>query len=198
MNKQLSILFSVLIRVLTVLTVMVLTSVIYLIVEEALPTFDGVAVPDFLLGRRWMPIVYIGEPSFDIFNSIAATPYASLVAMVLVVTVGLGAATYLSHVITERVRKILYPFVDLLASILSVIHGSIGLILMIKLFIRAGVHTGSCALAVGILLVVMLLPLLVSSCNETMLKIGERYQPTADTLDISKWHMAVTTIPPGL
>ena len=70
------------------LTVMVLAFVIYFIVKEALPTFDEVAVPDFLLGQRWMPIAYTGEPSFGIFNFIAATLYVSLVAMVLAVTVG--------------------------------------------------------------------------------------------------------------
>lgn len=197
MNKQLNALFSVLIRALTALTVMVLAFVIYFIVKEALPTFDEVAVPDFLLGQRWMPIAYTGELSFGIFNFIAATLYVSLVAMVLAVTVGLGAAIYLSCVATERMRGILYPFVDLLAGIPSVIYGFMGLTLMVKLFIRAGVHTGSCVLAVGILLAVMLLPFLISSCSETMLKVRERYQPAADALGISKWHMAATIVLPG-
>lgn len=197
MNKQLNALFSVLIKALTALTVMVLAFVIYFIVKEALPTFDEVAVPDFLLGQRWMPIAYTGELSFGIFNFIAATLYVSLVAMVLAVTVGLGAAIYLSCVATERMRGILYPFVDLLAGIPSVIYGFMGLTLMVKLFIRAGVHTGSCVLAAGILLAVMLLPFLISSCSETMLKVRERYQPAADALGISKWHMAATIVLPG-
>ena len=197
MNKQLNALFSVLIRALTALTVMVLAFVIYFIVKEALPTFDEVAVPDFLLGQRLMPIAYTGEPSFGIFNFIAATLYVSLVAMVLAVTVGLGAAIYLSCVATERMRGILYPFVDLLAGIPSVIYGFMGLTLMVKLFIRAGVHTGSCVLAAGILLAVMLLPFLISSCSETMLKVRKRYQPAADVLGISKWHMVATIVLPG-
>ena len=192
MNKQLNALFSVLIKALTALTVMVLAFVIYFIVKEALPTFDEVAVPDFLLGRRWMPIAYTGEPSFGIFNFIAATLYVSLVAMVLAVTVGVGAAIYLSCVATQRMRGILYPFVDLLAGIPSVIYGFMGLTLMVRLFIRAGVHTGSCVLAA-----VMLLPFLISSCSETMLKVRERYQPAADALGISKWHMVATIVLPG-
>ena len=118
MNKQLNALFSVLIKALTALTVMVLAFVIYFIVK------DEVAVPDFLLGRRWMPIAYTGEPSFGIFNFIAATLYVSLVAMVLAVTVGVGAAIYLSCVATQRMRGILYPFVDLLAGIPSGLHGA--------------------------------------------------------------------------
>lgn len=58
-----------------------------------------------------MPIAYTGEPSFGIFNFIAATLYVSLVAMVLAVTVGLGAAIYLSCVATQRMRES-YPFAD--------------------------------------------------------------------------------------
>ena len=132
-----------------------------------------------------------------IFNFIAATLYVSLVAMVLAVTVGVGAAIYLSCVATQRMRGILYPFVDLLAGIPSVIYGFMGLTLMVRLFIRAGVHTGSCVLAAGILLAVMLLPFLISSCSETMLKVRERYQPAADALGISKWHMVATIVLPG-
>ena len=112
-------------------------------------------------------------------------------------TVGLGAAIYLSCVATQRMRGILYPFVDLLAGIPSVIYGFMGLTLMVRLFIRAGVHTGSCVLAAGILLAVMLLPFLISSCSETMLKVRKRYQPAADALGISKWHMVATIVLPG-
>lgn len=197
MNKQLNVIFSFLIKALTMLTVLVLAFVIYFIVKEALPTFEEVAVPDFLLGQRWMPIAYTGEASFGIFNFIMATLYVSLVAMVLAVTVGMGAAVYLSCVATERMRGILYPFVDLLAGIPSVIYGFMGLTLLVRFFIRAGVHTGSCILAAGILLAIMLLPFLISSCSETMLKVRERYQPAADALGISKWHMVATIVLPA-
>lgn len=197
MRKQADAVFSILVKALTVLTVLVLAFVIYFIVKEALPTFDEVGVPDFLFGKRWMPIAYTGEASFGIFNFIVATLYVSLVAMVLAVAVGLGAAVYLSCVATERMRSLLYPVVDLLAGIPSVIYGFMGLTIMVKFFIRAGVHTGSCVLAAGILLAVMLLPFLVSSCSETMLKVKEQHQPAASALGISKWHMVATIVLPA-
>lgn len=197
MGKQLNLIFSVVVKALTALTVLVLAFVIYFIVKEALPTFEEVGVPDFLLGKRWMPIAYTGEASFGIFNFMAATLYVSFVAMVLAVTVGLGAAIFLSCVATERMRGLLYPLVDLLAGIPSVIYGFMGLTIMVKFFIKAGVHTGSCVLAAGILLAIMLLPFLVSSCSETMLKVKERYQPAADALGISRWHMVATIVLPG-
>ena len=189
--------FSGVILAMTILTVLILAFVIYFIVKEALPTFQEVKLTDFLFGQRWMPIAYTGEVSFGIFNFIMATLYVSFVALVIAVFVGLGAAVFLSCVASERMRGILYPFVDLLAGIPSVIYGFIGLAILVKYFIRLGIPTGSCVLAAGILLAVMLLPFLVSSCSETMLKVKETYLPAAEAMGISKWYAIATIVLPA-
>ena len=157
------------------MTVLVLAFVIYFIVKEALPTFQEVSVTDFLFGQRWMPIAYTGEVSFGIFNFIMATLYVSFLALAMAILVGIGAAIFLSCVASERMRGILYPFVDLLA----------------------GIPTGSCVLAAGILLAIMLLPFLVSSCSETMLKVKEEYLPCAEAMGISKWYAIATIVLPA-
>lgn len=189
--------FSGVILAMTILTVLILAFVIYFIVKEALPTFQEVKLTDFLFGQRWMPIAYTGEVSFGIFNFIMATLYVSFVALVIAVFVGLGAAVFLSCVASERMRGILYPFVDLLAGIPSVIYGFIGLAILVKYFIRLGIPTGSCVLAAGVLLAVMLLPFLVSSCSETMLKVKEAYLPAAEAMGISKWYAIATIVLPA-
>lgn len=197
MRRKLNLLFSLFIYILTALAVLTLGFVIYFIVKEALPLFSEVSVGEFLLGTRWMPIAYTGSVSFGIFNFIAATVYVSFTAMVLAVGVGVGASVFLSCVATDRMRGILYPFVDLLAGIPSVIYGFIGLSVLVKIFIKAGVHTGSCVLAAGILLAVMLLPFLVASCSETILKEREKYEAAADALGISRWYAVATMILPA-
>ena len=193
MRKFFQFVFSVSVRLLTAVTVLALAFGIYFIVHEALPTFQEVSLSDFLLTSRWMPIAYTGEAAFGIFHFIAATVYVSLLAMILSVVVGLGAALFLSCVATERMRSLLYPFVDLLAGIPSVVYGFVGLTVLVRLFLKAGVHTGSCVLAAAILLAIMLLPYLVSSCSESLLKAKEEYLPAAAVLGVSKWY-AITTI----
>ena len=79
----------------------------------------------------------------------------------------------------------------------SVIYGFVGLQVLVKLFLKAGVPTGSCVLAAGILLAVMLLPFLVSSCCETMLKEKEKYELAACALGVSRWYAAATVILPA-
>lgn len=197
MNRRCNRLFSLFVKLLTAIAVLSLAFVIYFIVQEALPTFREVSVADFLFGSRWMPIDYTGETSFGIFNFIAATLYVSFLAMVLAMFAGLGAAVFLSCVASERARQLLYPLIDLLAGIPSVIYGFVGLAVLVKLFLKAGVHTGSCVLAAAVLLAVMLLPYLVSSCSETILKVKQKYFPAADALGISRWHTVATVILPA-
>lgn len=197
MRRFVNHLFSAVIYLFTAAAVMSLAFVIYFIVKEALPLFSEVSVLEFLFGQKWMPIDYTGVVSFGIFNFIAGTVFVSLVAMVLSSIIGLGTAMFLSCVATERMRGILYPFIDLLAGIPSVIYGFIGLNVLVKVFLKAGVRTGSCVLAAGILLAVMLLPFLVSSCSETMLKEKERYAPAAEALGIDPWYIAATIVLPA-
>ncbi len=190
-------LFSVLVIALTILAVITLAFVIYFIVREALPTFQEVSLHDFLLGQRWMPIAYTGSTAFGIFNFIMGTLFVSLIAMLIAVAVSLGAAMFLANVASDRARSLLYPFIDLLAGIPSVVYGFIGLVVLVKFFIRAGVHTGSCVLAAGILLAIMLLPYLISSFSETMRKAKERYTPAASALGVDSWYAMSTIVLPA-
>ena len=190
-------LVSLLIAALTAAAMAVLAFVIYFIVREALPIFEEVGLGELVLGRQWMPIDFTGVTSFGIFNFRAATIYVSVVGMALALLVGLGAALYLSCQASDRVRGYLYPVIDLLAGIPSVIYGFIGLVTLVRLFMRAGVSTGSCVLAAGVLLAVMLLPFLVSSCSETMLAARRNYLPASQALGVSKWYAAAAVILPA-
>lgn len=182
----------------TGVTLAALAFVIIFIVKEALPTFSEVSLREFLFTSEWMPVEGIGSGArFGIFNFIAATVYVSFLAMLIAVVAGLGASLYLSCVATDRIRGLLYPFIDLLAGIPSVVYGFIGLTVIVKFFLKAGVHTGSCILAAAILLAVMLLPYLVSSCSETLLKNKEAYIRASDALGIDKWYSVSAVILPA-
>ena len=138
MRKKLDKIFAFFICGMTVFSILVLGFVIYFIVREALPLFSEVSVLDFLFGSRWMPVDYTGTVSFGIFNFIAATIAVSFTALALALGAGLGAAVFLAFVATERLRSFLYPFVDLLAGIPSVIYGFVGLQVLVKLLRPGG------------------------------------------------------------
>ena len=178
---------------LALVCVLALAFVVYFIVREALPLFGEVSLGDFLFGTRWMPIAYTGEPSFGIGNFVAGTLFVSLLALALALSVSVGAALFLSTAASPRARSLLYPFVDLLAGIPSVVYGFVGICVVVKLFLAAGVRTGSCVLAAAIVLAVMLVPFLVSAISETLIKAEARFLPSARALGVECWH-AVATI----
>ncbi len=190
-------LFSNLIRLLTLLTVLSLAFVLIFIVQEALPVFSETSLTAFLFGQRWMPMDYGNGVSFGIGNFIAGTLAVSALAILIALLIGVGAAVFLSCAVSENARSLLYPLIDLLAGIPSVIYGFIGLCVLVKLFQRLGIAgSGHSVLTAAILLAVMLLPFLVSSCSETMLKIRRRYLPAASALGISYWHTVAHVVLP--
>ena len=135
--------------------------------------------------------------SFGIGNFIAGTLAVSALAILIALLIGVGAAVFLSCAVSENARSLLYPLIDLLAGIPSVIYGFIGLCVLVKLFQRLGIAgSGHSVLTAAILLAVMLLPFLVSSCSETMLKIRRRYLPAASALGISYWHTVAHVVLP--
>lgn len=197
MQKRYEWLFRRLVGLMTAAAAGSLAFVLYYIVKESLPLFREVGVFEFLFGKRWMPIAYVSEPSFGIFHFIAATLYVSLLAMLIAAVIGIGAAVYLSCVASERARAFWYPFIDLLAGIPSVIYGFIGLVVLVRLFMKMGVRTGTCVLAAALLLSIMLLPFLISSCSETIGKQKEKYLPAALAMGIDRWHAIATVILPA-
>lgn len=197
MRRIIDIIFKIILSILTVVTLAALAFVIYFIVKEALPTFRNVPVGEFLFTGQWLPVEGMGETHFGIFNFIMATIYVSFLAMIIAMLIGLGASIFLSCVASGRVRGILYPFIDLLAGIPSVVYGFIGLTVLVRLFMKAGVHTGSCVLAAAILLAVMLLPYLVSSCSETLLKNRNAYLRAGNALGIDMWYTIATVVLPS-
>ncbi len=197
MKKLWDRIFTALITVLTVISLLSLGFVLYFIIKEALPVFREVSLADFLFGQRWSPVSLNGPPAFGIFNLILGTVYVSFLAMVIAMVIGLGTAVFLSCVATERVRSFLLPFIDLLAGIPSVVYGFVGLNVLVKYFIRLRVHTGTCVLAASIVLAIMLLPYLVSACTETIQKQAELHLASAEALGLSKWYAISAVILPA-
>ncbi|MEG1683493.1 MAG: phosphate ABC transporter permease subunit PstC [Oscillospiraceae bacterium] len=182
------ILFSTLLKALTALTVALLAFILYFIVRESLPLFREVPLTEFLFGTVWRPVSYSGAPTYGILPILAATVAVSALAVLLAAVCGIGASLYLSCIASRRARRLLYPFLDLLAGIPSVVYGFLGLTVLVRGFQNWGRSSGECILAAGILLAVMLLPFLISACSETMLQMRERYLPVSGALGVDRWY----------
>lgn len=179
------------------LTVLLLAFLIYFIVQESLPAIREVGLKGLLLGDSWRPLIYSDEPSYGMRNMILSTLYVSTLAVLFALVIGVGCALFLACRASARQRALVMPYIDLLASIPSVIYGFIGLYIVVKFFEKLGRATGESILAGGIVLAVMILPYMISSCCDTMVQLYERFYSASRALGTSRWYMASQLILPA-
>ena len=197
MRKAEERLFRTVMGLFTLATVLLLVFLIYFIFRESLPAIREVGLKGLLLGDSWRPIIYSDAPSFGLRNMVLSTLYVSFVAVVIALLIGVGCALFLACAATERQRTLIMPFIDLLASIPSVVYGFVGLYIVVKAFEKFGMATGESVLAGGIVLSVMILPYMISSCCDTMVRICSRYGKASYGLGISRWYMAGQMVLPA-
>lgn len=179
------------------LTVLLLAFLIWFIFRESLPAIRDVGLKELLTGSQWRPLIYSGEPSFGMRNMILSTLYVSALAVLFALIIGVGCALFLACRATQRQRNAIMPYIDLLASIPSVVYGFIGLYIVVKFFEKLGRATGESILSGGIVLSVMILPYMISSCCDTMVRLYNRYEAASRSLGVSRWYMASQLVLPA-
>ncbi|SCG81835.1 putative ABC transporter permease protein yqgH [Proteiniborus sp. DW1] len=185
MYKLLDKAFSILIKLLTVFSLLLLAFVLIFIFKESTAFFKEVSIFKFITGRTWNPLS--SPDKLSILNVILGTLYVSFVAIVIALPIGVGSALLLSGYIKGRGKTIIRGIIDILGGIPSVIYGFIGLLVLVKFFeIRFGFPTGESVLAGGILLSLMVLPYIISTCNETMEKVYNDHLSSSQALGVSK------------
>lgn len=118
-----------------------------------------------LWGIGWFP----RRGLFDLKTVVTGTMLIAIVAMVVAIPLGLGAAIFLSEYATPRVRRVLKPTIEILAGIPSVVLGYFALTWispnLVQRFLDAGVFSmASAGIGVGILVT----PLVASVSEDAM------------------------------
>ena len=128
-----------------------------------------------------------------ILPHIASTVYIILVAMVIVLPLGVGAAIYLTeYAATRRVAGLIEFAAETLTGIPSIIFGLVGMLFFIQMM---GLKTG--VLAGGLTLVVMILPTIVRTTQESLKTVPDSYREGALAMGAGKWHMVRTVVLPN-
>lgn len=131
--------------------------------------------------------------TIGILPNILNTLYIILVAMVIVLPLGVGAAIYLTEYATNRRLVAVIEFAtETLTGIPSIIFGLVGMLLFVqRLGLKAGILAGS------LTLVVMILPTIVRTTQESLKTVPQSYREGALGLGAGKWHMIRTVVLPG-
>ena len=146
--------------------------------------FPGVTW-DFLSGTS----SYIKD-TIGILPNILNTLYIILLAMAIVLPLGVGAAIYLTeYAANRRVVELIEFATETLTGIPSIIFGLVGMLFFVqKMDLQAGVLAGS------LTLVVMILPTIVRTTQESLKTVPRSYREGALALGAGKWRMVRTVV----
>lgn len=188
--------FKSIISILTLFSLLMLSFIILFILKESIVFFKEVSIIDFISGRKWNPLD--SPDKLSIYPIILGTIYVSIIGIIIALPIGVGNAIVLSNYTRGEFKRVIRGFVDILAGIPSVIYGFIGLLVLVKFFeVRFSFATGESVLAGGIILSIMMLPFIISTCEESMEKVYNEYSKHSNALGVSKSYMIRKVVLPS-
>ena len=162
----------------------------------ALEFFGEVSIVDFLTGTEWAPLF---EPAhFGVLPLIGGTLLVTLIASLVAMPLGLGAAIYLSEFAPRRVRKVVKPVLELLAGVPTIVFGYFALTFMTALLRDVGVDVDIFnTLSAGLVMGVMLMPIVASLSDDAMGAVPRDLRDGAYALGSTKVQVATRIVVPA-
>ncbi|MGE5486297.1 MAG: phosphate ABC transporter permease subunit PstC [bacterium] len=162
----------------------------------------------FFFTRVWDPVA--GD--FGALPFIYGTIVTSLLALLMAVPLGLGAAIFLSEMAPPRISDALTFVIELLAAVPSVIYGLLGVFILVPLMretvgpalaktlgflpLFSGPSYGVGVLTAGIVLAIMILPFIVSISREALLSVPREQREAALALGATRWETTWQIVAP--
>ena len=138
------------------------------------------------------------EPSLiretvGILPNILNTIYIILITLVIVLPIGVGAAIYLNeYEVNKKVVRIIELATETLSGIPSIIYGLVGMLIFVQFF-----SLGTSLLAGSLTLVIMTLPTVIRTTQESLKTVPNGYREGSLALGAGKWYMIRTVVLPS-
>ena len=159
--------------------------------------FHGLDLRQFLFSIEWYPT----SPSHVRFGALAlivGTLAVTILAMLIAVPFGLGAALFVAEFCGGRTRETLKVTIELLAAIPSVVWGFIGLSLMNPLIQKVfDVPVGLNAFNGAVLLALMSVPIMVSIAEDALKAVPDSFREAALALGATRWQIVYRVLLPA-
>jgi phosphate transport system permease protein len=163
---------------------------------------------EFILSSTW-------DPAREIYGAVPfmfGTVVTSLVALLISVPIGLGAAIFLSEMALPSISDTLTFLIELLAAVPSVIYGLLGIFLMVPVLekfvvpplknvlgflpIFSGSFYGVSLFSASIVLSIMIVPFIISVSREVLLNVPVDQREAALSLGATKWETTSQVVVP--
>ncbi len=162
----------------------VLFVTVYLIIA-GLPAIRKIGLVNFLFGKVWASTA--SDPRFGILPFILTSVYGTFGAILIGVPVGLLTAVFLAKMAPKGLAAVVWPAVDLLAGIPSVVYGLVGMIVLVP-FVRETFRLpdGANLFSAIIILAIMILPSIISVSETALLAVPKEYEEASLALGATR------------
>lgn len=156
---------------------------------KSAPIFEEHSLWELLSASEWRPF----KNAFGFLPFIMGTIWVTAIALVLALPLSLLTAVFLTEYARAWVKRWVYPALDILAALPSVIYGVWGTLLVVpwiseRLAPRfVEFSSGYTVLAGGIVLSVMVVPLLVSLFVELFSTVPQELRDASQSLGATRW-----------
>lgn len=176
--------------------------------------WKGSALPRHKFGFAFL-FTRVWDPNADQYGAlpfIFGTLVTSVVALLIAVPLGIGAAIFLAELAPARVSDTLEFFIDLLAAVPSVIYGLLGVFIVVPLMrdyiqpalqqslgvlpIFSGPMYGVGFLTAGTVLAIMVIPYIISVSREVLLSVPRDQREAALSLGSTRWESTWKVVVP--
>ena len=182
--------------ILTVLALFLVVAMGIGLYIKSMPILAEHSLWELLTAAQWRPM----KNQFGFFPFLMGTLSTTALAVVIALPISMLTAIFLTEYSRKFVRHYIYPLLDILAGLPSVIYGVWGTLIIVPwvadvvapMFGR--VSSGYTVLTGGIVLGVMCIPLLVSLFIELFTNVGNELRDASLSLGATKWQTTVNVV----
>ncbi len=163
---------------------------------EGLPLFISYSPWQFFSGLFWYPTSE--PPEFGILPLIAGSLSVMLVAVGIAVPLGVLTAAYLTEIASSGVRRVVKPFVELLAALPSVVIGFFGMVVVAPFLQETfGLATGLNMFNAGLMLAFMSVPTICSVAEDALFAVPRSLREASLALGATRWETTCKVVLPA-
>lgn len=175
-------------------TLISMVSILLILVVLFLSSYDAIhGVGWKLFTLKWNP----PNNQFGILPMLYGSLVVTMISLVIAVPLGMFTAIFTSEILHPKYRIYVKSFLELLAGIPSIIYGLIG-VAFFSVWVGELFHlqSGRTIFTAAVLLSIMILPTIITLCDDAIHHVPQKYREAAKGLGLYKHEVIITSVLP--
>ena len=174
----------IILAIISAISILTTIAILFTLLTETITFFTRVPLSKFFLSGTWTLII--------------GTLKITVIATIVAVPIGLGAAIYLNEYASDRSRRIIKPILEILAGIPTIVFGFFALTFVTPILRNLIPNLGEFnSISPGIVVGIMIVPMITSMSEDAMSSVPDKIREGAFGLGATKFEVATKVVLPA-